>query len=289
VKGVDHKVNEKNNLTIYPLGTEGWIPANGQETICFAFFVGDEMVLLDAGTGVSRLIELSRTIFRHTWPDIKRAHIFVSHYHFDHIVGLFWLRAILKGKSVTVYAPGQTSYGRPAKEILGDFFQKPFSPRPLEEIIPDVTVREVEPPGLNVAIGGRKVKIGVKANPAHSDPSVSFRFDDLFAFVTDTPPEDSTIEFIRGVKVLLHEAYFDSFERYSGEDDTLETHTGGPHAGSFGAGLVAKRAGIQRLYLMHHNPESTMLEALNAAKLVSEHLGIDCRAAADLEEIVITE
>jgi ribonuclease BN (tRNA processing enzyme) len=275
-------------LIIYPLGSEGWIPANGQETVCFAFFVGDELVLLDAGTGVSRLIELSRTIFRHRWPDIKRAHVFITHYHFDHIVGLFWLRAILKGIDVTLYAPGPASYGVLAVEVLEDFFRKPFSPRPLEEMIPGVTVRDLDPPGLKANIDGKEIEVAVKANPEHSDPTVSFRFNDWFAFVTDTPPEDSMIDFVRGVEVLLHEAYFDSFDRFTGEEDSLEKHRGGPHTGSFGAGLIAKRAGIRRLYLMHHNPESTMLEAVTATKRVAENLGIDCRAAVDLEEIEIT-
>lgn len=274
-------------LIIYPLGSEGWIPSNGQETVCFAFCIGDELVLLDAGTGVSRLIELSRTIFRHRWLDIKRAHVFLTHYHFDHIVGLFWLRAILRGIDVTVYAPGTASYGVPAVETLENFFRKPFSPKPLKEIIPDVSVRDLDPPGLTVNIGGTEIEIGIKANPEHSDPSVSFRFNDWFAFVTDTPPENSTIDFVRGVDVLLHEAYFDSFEQFTGEEDPLEQHRGGPHTGSFGAGLIAKRAEIRRLFLMHHNPESTMLEAVTAAKRVAENLGLDCKAAIDLEEIEI--
>ena len=269
------------------MGSEGWIPANGQETMAFAFFRGDELILLDAGTGVARLLELRETVFKHIWPDIKRAHVFLSHYHFDHLIGLFWLRAILKGIPVTIYAPGPASYGKPAVEILRDLMQHPFSPHPLEEMIPDVAVVDLEPPGLDIEFGRETVRVGVKANPMHSDPSASFRFADWFAFVTDAPPEDSTIDFVRGVRVLLHEAYFDSFGQFTGEDDPLEKHVGGPHAGSFGAGLIAKRAGIQRLYLMHHNPESTMLEAIAAAKRVAENLGIDCRAAIDLDEIEI--
>ncbi len=277
------------SLTLYSLGSEGWFPSNGQETICFAFMRADELVIIDAGTGICRLMDLQRTLFKGVWPKIKAAHIFLSHYHFDHVIGLFWVPAILRSIPVTIYAPGESVYQRPAMEILDDFFRKPFAPRPFRDHIPGVEVRELNPPDpIDLQLGSESIKVGLKLNARHSDPSVSLRFGDWFAFVTDTPPEDKTIEFIKGVKVLLHEAYFDSSAKYGGEEDELEKHIGGPHTGSFGAGLVAKRAGIDRLYLIHHNPEGTMIEVETAAKNVTNLLGIDCRPARDLGAIEIT-
>jgi ribonuclease BN (tRNA processing enzyme) len=89
------------------------------------------------------------------------------------------------------------------------------------------------------------------------------------------------------VKVLLHESWFDSSGAFESIDDPLDVHQEGPHTGSFGAGLIAVRAGVNRLYLMHHNPERTMVEAEDDARKVSEKFGIDCRAAKDMEEIPI--
>ncbi len=280
-------MSNDSNLIIYPLGSEGWIPSNGQETICFAFFKGDEIFILDAGTGIARLMGLRETLFKERWPRIKRAHIFLTHYHLDHCIGLFWASAIFRGIPISVYAPGEVSYGRPALQILDELFRKPYSPRPFDELIEGVQVHDVTPHGLIFGAGGVDFTVSVKLNPEHSDPSVSFRFSNWLAFVTDTPPEKETIEFVKGVKVLLHEAYYDSFDAYRDIDDPLDAHRSGPHTGTFGAGLIAKRAGVGRLVLMHHNPEIPMLEMESAAKNVRDRIGIDCRLARDLEEIVI--
>jgi ribonuclease BN (tRNA processing enzyme) len=277
----------KQSVSLWPLGSGGWIPANGFETLCFSFFSGNDLFIIDAGTGISRLVELRDTLFKHEWPDIARVHVFLTHYHFDHVTGLYWLRPILGGIPVTVYAPGVAVYGRPAAEILQNLYRRPYSPRAFLDLIPNVNVAELAPPGLTVDTEPEPVHVAVKLNARHSDPSVSLRFADWFAIATDTPCEDETVDFARGAKVLLHESWFDSSDRFTGEDDDLEKHTEGPHAGTFGAGLVAKRAGAQRLYLIHHNPESSMRELEAGAKRVAETLRIDCRIARDLEEIVI--
>ncbi len=277
----------RSKITIYPLGSMGWIPGLGMETICYCFFHGDEIFILDAGTGISRLLELRESLFSRQMSTLKRARIFLSHYHFDHCVGLFWLRALLPGIPVTIYAPGQPVYGKPALDILGDLFKRPYSPKDFDELIPSVSVINVDTSGFTVETGEGSINVKVKLNPKHSDPTVSFRFNDWFAYVTDTPPEEETIRFVRGVNVLLHEAYFDSSDLFTDADDDLEIHVGGPHTGSFGAGLVALRAGVERLYLIHHNPESTLEKIENSARLVTAELGIDCRSSKDLEEIEI--
>jgi len=280
-------MTDKPELTLYPLGTAGWIPSHGQETICFCFFRGSEIFVIDAGTGIARLMGLRDTLFKRQWPQLKVAHIFISHYHYDHAIGLFWVRAIFRGMKVNVYAPGVPSYGKPALELLSEMFRKPFSPRPFEELIEGVEVRDLAHPGLIFGSGMDNFAVSIKLNPDHSDPTVSFRFGKWFAFVSDTPPENETVDFIRGVKVLLHEAYYNSSGAYEGEDDPLEKHRSGGHTGTFGAGLIAKRAGVERLYLVHHNPEIQMREIEGAAVNVARTLGIECRVAFDLDEIRI--
>jgi ribonuclease BN (tRNA processing enzyme) len=274
-------------LIIYPLGSMGWIPSLGMETICYCFFHGDEIFILDAGSGIRRLLELKDTLFNRQWPGLKHARIFLTHYHFDHCSGLFWLRAILPGVPATVYAPGRSLYGKPAHDILAELFKKPYSPKILEDLIPGINVVDANPDGLVLDNPYGKIEVKILENPEHTDPSVSYRFNDWFAFVTDTPPKNEVIEFVKGVKVLIHEAYFDSTDRYKGLNDDLDMHIGGPHTGSFGAGLIAKRAGVQRLVLTHHNPETTFVEIEKYARGVAEKLGLDCTMSMDLREIII--
>lgn len=265
----------------------GWIPSAGYQTTCFAFFWEDELIVLDAGTGFGRLLDLRSTLFRDNWRRLARARIFLSHYHLDHISGLFWLRGVFHDLPLTVFAPGSDFYGCHAHELLDRVFCKPFSPRKLREFGPGVAIEDLGPGGLTLQSGSVPLRVGVRLNPNHADPSVSLRFGDLFAFVTDTPPEDEVVDFVRGVRVLLHESWDDSSDVFESEDDPLARHTIGPHAGSFGAGLVAKRAGIDRLYLIHHNPERTIEDAESDAVKVTRELGIDCKAAKDLDPIVL--
>jgi len=271
------------NPTIYPLGSNGWIPANNFETICFAFFHEDELFVLDAGTGLSRLLELKSSLFSSQWKKLKAVRVFLSHYHLDHILGLFWGRALFDGIPLTVYGPGQAVYGKTASELLNSVFAKPYSPKPFSELIEGVTIVDLDPPGITV--GGINIK--VKLNSEHSDPSVGLRFNDWFAYVTDTPPENETIEFIKGVKLLLHESYYDSMAQFKDKNDDLSIHTSGPHTGTLGAGLIAKRAGVEKLVLIHHNPEFSLRQVEAGAQNVRDKLNIDCVIARDLEEISI--
>jgi ribonuclease BN (tRNA processing enzyme) len=275
------------STTLYPLGTMGWIPSQGFQTTCFAFFRGDELIAIDAGTGLSRLLDLKENLFKSSWQKLRRVRIFLTHYHLDHVAGLFWIKAIFGDVPLTIYGPGTDIYGSHAVEILDNLFRKPYSPTTLRNFGPSISIEDLNLDGVLISGGPADLRVSVRHNRNHSDPSIALRFGDLFAIVTDTPPEDEVIRFVRGVQVLLHESYFDSSPAFESESDSLEIHREGPHTGSFGAGLIALRAGINRLYLMHHNPERSFGEAEQDAEKVSFKLGIDCRAAKDLEPIEI--
>jgi ribonuclease BN (tRNA processing enzyme) len=275
------------SLTLIPLGSMGWIPSAGMETTTFAFFWGNELIVIDAGTGLSRLLELRETLYKSEWAGLTQVRIFLTHYHLDHCTGLFWIKGIFGRIPVQIYAPGEEIYGRTAQEILDGLFQKPYSPARLKSFGPKIEVEGISLSGLMIENGPVPLLISARVNLNHSDPSVALRFGDYFAFVTDTPPEDEVAGFARGVDVLIHESWYDSSWTFGSMDDSLELHRDGPHTGSFGAGLVAIKAGIKRLYLMHHNPERKISDFESDAKKVSEKLGIECRASKDLEEILI--
>jgi ribonuclease BN (tRNA processing enzyme) len=282
-------MNSNASITLIPLGTMGWIPSNGMQTTSYALFWGNELIVIDAGTGLSRLLELRETVYKSEWSRLTQVRIFLTHYHLDHCAGLFWIKGIFGTIPVKIYGPGNDVYGRTAQEILDVLFQKPYSPARLKSFGPKIEVEDINLSGLRIDNGPVPMVIGTRVNKNHSDPSVALRFGDYFAFVTDTPPEDGTVGFVRGVKVLLHESWYDSSGAFESVDDSLDVHRDGPHTGSFGAGLVAVRAGIERLYLMHHNPERLISELESDAVKVSEKIGIKCKVVKDLEEIRIMD
>lgn len=244
-------------------------------------------MVIDAGTGLGRLVNLRNSLFGQEWTKLEGIRILLTHYHLDHSAGLFWIKGIFGNRPISIYAPGKDIYGRTAYDLLHGLFQKPYSPHRLEEFGPNIRIHDLSLEGITVESGSEALKINVRANANHSDPSVSLRFSNYFGFITDTPPENGLIDFVRGVEVLFHESWYNSESAFKSMDDPLENHSNGPHTGSIGAGLIAHRAGVRRLYLMHHNPERSISEIEKDAEGVRRLIGIETYPAMDLQAIEI--
>jgi ribonuclease BN (tRNA processing enzyme) len=213
------------------LGSAGWIPTGERETTSALLRTGGHAVVLDAGTGLRRLV---------TEPDlldgVERVTIVLSHFHHDHTDGLAYAPALPDGVRVEVIGPGRALYGVPTAELVGRFVAPPFFPVPVTRMfaaIGDLEGEELDLAGL--AIRWRRQE-------RHSHPTAAFRFGDDLAFCTDTAYDPATAEFVRGTRVLLHEAVY-AAERASHPDDS--------HSASGEAGRVAAEAGVERLVLIH--------------------------------------
>lgn len=235
---------------IVPLGAGGWIPNKNFETSCYAFRQGENLFLLDAGSGILRLLNPTDEALIALKERVKRVFILISHYHLDHTHGLFYLAGIFPDIPTYVYAPGRGVYPLDAVAMMEKVFAKPLSPRNLVELHGLIEVQDLLP-GVQT-IGGLKVTCRVQLN--HPDPSLGMRFGDAFAYITDTEPERETVPFIRGCKVLLHEVWYSSRSNYRALDDDLKHHTLKGHSGNFGAAIIARRAAIKDLRFIHHNP-----------------------------------
>jgi len=72
----------------------------GTNTLCVAVKAGDETIILDAGTGICELRNL---------PDYhsKQKHLFLTHYHMDHIDGLLFYSDLFDPEmKLKIYGPG---------------------------------------------------------------------------------------------------------------------------------------------------------------------------------------
>ena len=74
------------------LGTAGYYPTEKRQTNCV--LIKELNFILDAGTGFFRFPKFIGS---------KEIHIFLSHYHLDHVGGLFWLLGLFKGEKVNIY------------------------------------------------------------------------------------------------------------------------------------------------------------------------------------------
>ena len=96
-----------NNFTVTFLGTNGSCAYNcggrhkyGTNTLCIAVKAGDEVIILDAGTGICDLSDLQEY-------KSNEKHLFLSHYHMDHIDGLLFYSEMFDPEmKIDIYGPG---------------------------------------------------------------------------------------------------------------------------------------------------------------------------------------
>ena len=88
----------------------------GTNTLCVAVKAGDEVIVLDAGTGICGVRDLPEY-------QSKRKHLFLSHYHMDHIDGLLFYSDLFDPEiEINIYGPGDV------QAILHDLIAPPLCP-----------------------------------------------------------------------------------------------------------------------------------------------------------------
>ncbi|VVC04761.1 Ribonuclease Z [Candidatus Burarchaeum australiense] len=215
-------------MEILFLGTRGWYPKYGQ-TPCVLVRTDKVDLIFDAGTGAAMLKDKIRLD--------RSTHIFLSHFHLDHTVGLCFLLGVFRGKKLKIW--GQQG----VENIVKGLLSPPYFPVPVEKWPFEVEFGE---------IGGTEELIAdaqVSALPLeHSNPSIGFRVKSegkTLAYVTDTGKCENAVKLARGADVLIHEATY-----------TEKGWGKGGHSTGKIAGEVAREAGAKKLVLFHLDAEA---------------------------------
>jgi len=188
-------------------------------------------------------------------------HLFLTHYHLDHVCGLAYLPGVLPGRRLVIHAPAAELNGVDPEGAVAGLLRRPYNPRDWE----DLTDLRLEPvvAGAN-EIAGHTVRVRAQR---HSDVSVAYRVDDAFVLATDTMIDPQTAEFARGVGLLLHEAWYNAVDPRTAEMPP-ELHAGyAAHSEAGAVAGLAADAGVGRLVPMHLNPlyDEIYYAALEAA------------------------
>ena len=179
--------------TSHLLGTLGWMPRGARETTCFAVREGPALLVFDAGTGLRRLLDPEHAGLL---EDAREVHLFLSHYHLDHVCGLAYLSGVLAGRDVVLHPPGRELTGVDPLAAVAELVRRPYNPVDLA----DMKRVRVEPtaPGEN-DVAGHVVRVRAQQ---HSDTSVSFRLDDELVIATDTQVDPAAVPFAEGAGPL---------------------------------------------------------------------------------------
>lgn len=217
--------------SIWVLGSMGWMPSAGQQTACVLVELGDELIMLDAGTGVANLAHLQDVLDRH-----DHLTILLSHFHLDHVAGLMYLKRFVAHKRVDVLGPARPAYPHTTHKYIADLLQQALYSSGPEGFARDVRYGDYGTDGLVVG----KVRVGVRAQ-RHSAPSFELRLDDVLTYATDTRFDAAAWATYPHTLVLLHECW------QVGVGD--ERHTS---AQSLAEGLPYDT--FDRVILIHQNP-----------------------------------
>lgn len=235
---------------LLPLGTRGFIPARGGQTMSFLLEREGALLLLDAGSGVARLAEPGPA----EWlASAERLDVVLTHYHLDHVIGLSYLPGVARHLPVTIHAPAPplTEAGPEALERL---ISPPLFPHAIAEWpMPTNVVGYAEGP---LRIGPFTLRLRAQRHPGGS---VGLRLDDAMAYITDTVADPATVPFVNRVDLLLHEVWL--------SDEEAANALASGHSAAAEVAEIAALARVRRVALVHHHPgrDAAALEALRAS------------------------
>ena len=113
------------------LGTMGWMPRGARETTCFAVRSGSSLLLFDAGTGLRRLLDPEHAGLL---DGAEEVHLFLSHYHLDHVCGLAYLSGVLAGHDVVIHPPAEALTGVDPLAAVAGLVRRPYNPVDLADM-----------------------------------------------------------------------------------------------------------------------------------------------------------
>jgi phosphoribosyl 1,2-cyclic phosphodiesterase len=273
-------------------GSRGSIPVSGKEylkyggdTTCLEFRTNnDELIIIDAGSGIRRL---GKKLLD---EGVREYNIIFTHAHWDHIMGFPFFKPIYS-KDTHINMLGSITAQESIKHILSKTMMAPNFPVKFDDIQAEISYVGSCPDWFRI-----KDASITSIALSHPNRGMGFKFEEngkSFVFLTDNEltyvhpgglEYKNYLEFSRSVDLLIHDAEFIP-EEYQ------YTKTWG-HSIYLDALNLAIEAGVKRFGLFHHNQERTdealdrMVEDCN--RLIKEKgITMECFAVAEDIEIEI--
>jgi len=240
-------------------GTRGSVPTPGARTVryggntpCVEVRTATGwLVILDAGTGIR---ELGRSLMSTATDDGIAADIFLTHAHWDHIQGIpFFAPIFERGNHFTIW--GSDSLQTSVDRVIRDQMSPVVFPVAFDKLGARIDFREIAEERLT----GNGYEVAA-FRVQHPGGALGYRFTDAtapdssFVYISDNELATGDaewrarlVDFVRGAKVLVHDATYTS--------DEYDAHRGWGHSTCDEAVALALDAGVSELVLFHHKPE----------------------------------
>ena len=220
----------------------------GGHTSCVEIETGGaEYVLCDLGTGVRAFGQ--EALARHGPASPQTYHIFMSHVHWDHIMGFpFFTPAYIPGNRIRIYG---------GHAALEEAFRRqqavPSFPVDFAALAADIEFVRLEP-GVRYDIAGMQVRLMLQR---HAGDSYGYRFSGggrTIVYTTDSehalddPVETAAyVEFFREADVVIFDAMYSLADAISVKADW-------GHSSNIVGVELCQAAAARQLCLFHHEP-----------------------------------
>jgi ribonuclease BN (tRNA processing enzyme) len=253
----------------YPT-TDPMMRKTGGNTSCVEVNVAGHRLILDAGTGI---IPLGKEICQQ-FPSRPTAYVFLSHTHIDHVMGLCFFEPLLTaGARSYIFGPGDSPGA--LTRSLRQLTHSHLFPVTIDELKGSKEIHTLQGGEIiRLSAPGRKPviektgtsdwqcsgELAIAAFKSAAHPRfgvmlyrVNYAGKSL-VYATDVEQKNGgypeIIEFARGADLLIHDAQYRHDEYYS----VSKPKRGWGHSTVEMATDVAKKAGVRKLALFHHEP-----------------------------------
>jgi phosphoribosyl 1,2-cyclic phosphodiesterase len=245
----------------------------GGNTSCVEVRIQDRLFVFDCGTGF-------RTLGQHLTKQASGqplfAHIFVSHYHWDHIQGIPFFRPLYDSPN-NVFIFHSSKRNRSLKRVMEEQMAAPYFPVNMNDMQANRAFHDIE--AGRVALDDDVTVQAAWLN--HPQGCMGFRIESkegVLVYATDNEPGDpefdkSVRKLAEGADVLIYDA------QYLPEE--YEAHKRGwGHSHWREAVKIVTESGAKDLILFHHDPDHTDVCLDNVVKEARNYYP-QVRAAAE--------
>ena len=271
-------------------GVRGSLPTPGSSTAryggnttCLELRIAGEIIIIDAGSGIS---PLGTALIDEFGMNPISIALLNTHTHWDHIQGFpFFIPAYMPQNRIRVI--GRDPYPKSLESIFGKMMDGDNCfPIPLEGMKCKITFDHLLPDGQK-EYALEKVKFST-CPTNHPGGCLAYRFDTptgslvfLSDHETEGPDEPRIIEFIKGADILIADTQYTPKE--------IETRRGWGHGCFRSVVALADTAGVKNLYMTHHDPahnDDFMDQMLTDAKgLVPANSKMNVFAATEGQQV----
>ncbi len=230
----------------FPTPDRDKIEVGGHTSCVEVRTANNDLIIFDMGTG---FVPLGNALLKEENPP-KSAHVFISHFHWDHIIGYLGFSPFFDDSFTC------NIYGKQDKLSINEIFDRlhdyTFWPVELPLYKAKFNLQTFPNEGVNISNS-----ISLKSTlHGHPNGANTYRLeinDTVIVYCTDIEHPDkqlnqNVIELAQDADILIKDSQF--------TDDQLPEHKGWGHSSWQQCTQVAEKARVKQLILYHHSPQN---------------------------------